>query len=98
MFFSLLAIETWMLACILFVLGAMMEYSGLLLKTKIESLRLPQKFELLEDNKQGFNGNDKVEKVAKQCEDKSYARLDIILLTLFPLLLLTFNVVYWNSY
>ena len=89
-----------MLACILFVLGAMMEYAGLLLKMKIDTLRLPQKFELLslKDDKQGFNGNNKVEKVAKQCEDKSYARLDIIFLTLFPLLFLTFNVVYWNSY
>ena len=86
-----------MLACILFVVGAMMEYAGLLLKMKIESLRLPQKFELLslKDDKQGFNGNIKV---AKQCEDKSYARLDIIFLILLPLLFLTFNVVYWNSY
>ena len=95
-FFYFLAIETWMLACILFVLGAMMEYAGLLLKMKIESLRLPQKFELLnfEDDKQGFNDNNKVEKV----EDKSYARLDIIFLILFPLLFLTFNVCYWSLY
>ena len=99
-FFSFLAIETWMLACILFVLGAMVEYAGLLLKMKILSLCLPKKFELLslEDDKQGFNGNNKVEKIAKQCEDKSYARLDIIFLTLFLLLFLTFNVVYWSSY
>ena len=89
-----------MLACILFVLGAMVEYAGLLLKMKILSLRLPKKFELLslEDDKQGFNGNNKVEKIAKQCEDKSYARLDIIFLTLFPLLFLSFNVVYWSSF
>ena len=55
-----------MLACILFVLGAMVEYAGLLLKMKILSLRLPKKFELLslEDDKQGFNGNNKVEKIA----------------------------------
>ena len=83
-----------MLACILFVLGAMMEYAGLLLKMKIESLRLPQKFELLSLEHE----KHKVEKVAKQCEDKSYARLDIKFLILFPLLFLTFNVVYWNSY
>ena len=81
-----------MLACILFVLGAMMEYAGLLLKMKIESLRLPQKFELLSLK------DDKVEKVEKQCEDKSYARVDIKFLILFPLLFLTFNMVYWNSY
>ena len=89
-----------MLACLLFFLGTMIEYAGLLLKMKIESLRLPKKFELLslEDDKQGFNGNIKVEKVAKLCEDKLYARLDIKFLILFPLLFLTFNMVYWNSY
>ena len=78
----------------------MMEYAGLLLKMKIDSLRLPKKFELLslEDDKQGFNDNNKFEKVAKHCEDKSYARLVIIFLILLPLLFLTFNVVYWNSY
>jgi len=39
---GLTAIEAWVIVCVLFVFGALIEYAGLLLKMKLEATRRPQ--------------------------------------------------------
>merc|ERR1719481_1747419 len=38
---GLTAIEAWVIVCVLFVFGALIEYAGLLLKMKLEATRRP---------------------------------------------------------
>ena len=109
-FFS--AIEAWVIVCVLFVFGALIEYAGLLLKIKIGTTRgtprLPKKSPSV--GREGgaalaLNGNLEDRKATlrgltrkKQREDMSHARLDILFLLLFPLFFLIFNVIYWVSF
>lgn len=109
---GLTAIEAWVIVCVLFVFGALIEYAGLLLKIKISTTRgtprLPKKSP--SGNREGgaglaLNGNLEDRKATirnltrkKQREDMSHARLDILFLLLFPLFFLIFNVIYWVSF
>ena len=107
------AIEAWVIVCVLFVFGALIEYAGLLLKIKIgttrgQNARVPKKSPTVgRENSLALNANGNVEdrkttlrgmSRKKQREDMSHARLDILFLLLFPLFFLIFNVIYWVSF
>ena len=108
--FSISAIEAWVIVCVLFVFGALIEYAGLLLKIKIGTTRgiprVPKKSPAIaRENSLALNGNVEDRKATirgltrkKQLEDKAHARLDILFLLLFPLFFLIFNVIYWVSF
>lgn len=98
---GLTAIEAWVIVCVLFVFGALIEYAGLLLKMKIATTRKCNSRE----SSVILNGNMPDEKKIlrgisrrRQQEDRSHARLDILFLLLFPLFFLIFNVIYWLSF
>lgn len=104
------AIEAWVIVCVLFVFGALIEYAGLLLKIKIGTTkgvpRVPKKSPSVNrENSLALNGNVEDRKATlrsltrkKQRDDMSHARLDILFLLLFPLFFLIFNVIYWVSF
>ena len=108
--FLFLAIEAWVIVCVLFVFGALIEYAGLLLKIKIGTTkgvpRVPKKSPSVNrENSLALNGNVEDRKATlrsltrkKQRDDMSHARLDILFLLLFPLFFLIFNVIYWVSF
>ena len=108
--FFISAIEAWVIVCVLFVFGALIEYAGLLLKIKIGTTRgiprVPKKTPTVNrENSLALNGNVEDRKATlrgisrkKQREDMSHARLDILFLLLFPLFFLIFNVIYWVSF
>ncbi|XP_059096027.1 glycine receptor subunit alpha-2-like [Tigriopus californicus] len=100
---GLTAIEAWVIVCVLFVFGALIEYAGLLLKMKLAATR-PCKGTSRE-NSLLLNGKMPDEKKwlrgisrRKQREDISHARLDILFLLLFPLFFLIFNLIYWLGF
>ena len=103
--------EAWVIVCVLFVFGALIEYAGLLLKIKLGVTRGPRKkagasgSTGLRENSVALNGSVEERKTTlrglarkKQREELSHARLDILFLLLFPLFFLIFNVIYWVSF
>ena len=99
---GLTAIEAWVIVCVLFVFGALIEYAGLLLKMKLATTR---KCPPSREPSMIMNGNRPDEKKIlrsisrrRQKEDMSHARLDILFLLLFPLFFLIFNLIYWLSF
>ncbi len=107
---GLTAIEAWVIVCVLFVFGALIEYAGLLLKMKLATTRRcrpPTNGQSSRENSLILNGNMAppeerriLRGISKrrQREDMSHARLDIVFLLLFPLFFLVFNLIYWFSF
>ena len=96
---GLTAIEAWVIVCVLFVFGALIEYAGLLLKMKLEASKSfkpkGQKCTLKKmDDKRAIY----ISQCKKQREETSHARLDILFLLLFPIFFLCFNLIYWLSF
>ena len=86
---GLTAIECWVIACIIFVFGALLEYTVILLKLKIRKLKCTT------------NGSTKVKNCSKIIHggnrpDK-FTKTDLIFLCLFPILFLIFNLLYWTA-
>ena len=65
--------EAWVIACIVFVFAALMEYTAILFKMKMRKLY----------------GN-------KRKKD-NYAMTDLTFLIIFPILFLSFNLLYWTA-
>ncbi|XP_040575659.1 glycine receptor subunit alpha-2 [Lepeophtheirus salmonis] len=101
---GLTAIEAWVIVCVLFVFGALIEYAGLLLKIKLGSTRVRQPSNgnegsmILNGNIDERRSNRGIMTRRRQREEMSHARLDILFLLLFPLFFLIFNVIYWLSF
>jgi len=107
---GLTAIEAWMLSCILFVFGALVEYAIILLRKQTESIK-PSHHQhvkiICKDNLKyevssvdGVNCQDllELEKPHRECCGDNYINADRFFLVAMPCLFLVFNLVYWLSY
>ena len=81
-----------MIACIIFVFGALLEYTVILLKLKLKKVRAPQ----AHHNGSVKNGQSKSERVSGRRPDR-YSHTDLVFLCLFPILFLIFNMLYWTA-
>ena len=98
---GLTAIEAWVIVCVLFVFGALIEYAGLLLKMKLEvskTIKGPKGPKCGGLKKMDDKRTMYINQCKKQREETSHARLDILFLLLFPIFFLCFNLIYWLSF
>jgi len=77
------AIKTWIIACIVFVFGALLEYSVILFMLKLEKIK--SAYTTIPKGRPKSKGNHR------------FTRLDISFFILFPILFLIFNLFYWSS-
>jgi len=81
------AIKTWVIACIIFVFGAMLEYSAILLLLKLEKMECGPYAEVF----------SRCSRRGPASKVHRFTRADMVFFCLFPLLFLVFNLIYWWS-
>merc|ERR1719400_1042689 len=94
---GLTAIEAWMLACILFVFGALIEYAAILFKKQryvSGQHRMNIKI-VCKDNFKYEVQERAVNAVSVQQLAEEYWRIDKFFLISFPILFFVFNIIYW---
>jgi len=108
---GLTAIECWVIACIIFVFGALLEYTVILLKLKLKKVRNGSKqqngsyiarTELAPECRDLVPKNGKPvtrKKSATQGSNKPdrFSRTDLVFLCVFPIMFLLFNIAYWTA-
>lgn len=104
---GLTAIEAWMLSCILFVFGALVEYAIILMRKQSEAIKPPRnnqvKIICRESFKYEVTSNPShsmldLEEPAKEFCGPNYITADRFFLVAMPLSFLVFNIIYWLSY
>merc|ERR1719192_2772847 len=102
---GLTAIEAWMLSCILFVFGALVEYAIILMRKQSEAIKPPRNNQVKIICKDSFKyevtgsaNHNMLEEPAKECCGPNYITADRFFLVAMPLSFLVFNIVYWLSY
>jgi len=98
---GLTAIEAWMLACILFVFGALIEYAAILFK-KQRYVSGQHKVNLKIVCKENFKYEVQEKSPANQAVTmqqlaEEYWRIDKFFLKLFPTCFILFNLTYWTT-
>jgi len=104
---GLTAIEAWMLSCILFVFGALVEYAIILMRKQSEAIK-PQRNHVKIICKDSYkyevshhhshqNMLDLEEPVKEGC-GPNYINADRFFLVAMPILFLIFNIIYWIGY
>jgi len=96
---GLTAIEAWMLACILFVFGALVEYAAILFK-KQRYVSGQHKVNLKIICKENYKYEVQEKSPANQAVTvqqlaEEYWRIDKFFLKAFPILFFLFNIIYW---
>jgi len=100
---GLTAIEMWMLSCILFVFGALIEYAIILFRKQTQS-RQPKAGNIKLICKDNFKYEVssahelKFEEPLKPPCGENYIKADRFFLVAMPCLFLVFNVIYWLSF
>merc|ERR1719166_299427 len=99
---GLTAIEAWMLACILFVFGALIEYAAILFK-KQRYVSGQHKVNLKIVCKENFKYEVQEKSPANQAVTmqqlaEEYWRIDKFFLKLFPTCFILFNLTYWLAF
>jgi len=99
---GLTAIEAWMLACILFVFGALVEYAAILFK-KQRYVSGQHKVNLKIICKENYKYEVQEKSPANQAVTvqqlaEEYWRIDKFFLKSFPLLFIVFNIIYWLAF
>ncbi|XP_023346796.1 glycine receptor subunit alpha-2 isoform X1 [Eurytemora carolleeae] len=99
---GLTAIEAWMLACILFVFGALIEYAAILFK-KQRYVSGQYKVNLKIVCKENFKYEVQERSPANQAITmqqlaEEYWRIDKFFLKSFPILFFIFNIIYWLAF
>lgn len=96
---GLTAIEAWMLACILFVFGALIEYAAILFrKQHYVSSQHRANMELLCKDGVQYEVQEKCPKtkvITFQQLQEEFWRIDKFFLKAFPMLFFLFNIMYW---
>ena len=93
---GLTAIECWVIACIIFVFGALLEYTVILLKLKLKKVRA-EKF-LNGSMQNGGSGSSRKKRVHGSINRPDrFSRTDLIFLCVFPVLFIVFNLCYWTA-
>ena len=106
--------EIWVVACIVFIFGALLEYAFLLLQIKISIFKLPRivkkrnkagsKKKVFAARGEGENDEEDEKKEERNKAEKAaklhalIRRADCLALILFPLCFSIFNLVYWIRY
>lgn len=90
---GLTAIECWVIACIIFVFGALLEYTVILLKLKLKKVKGER---IYNGALQNGSGRRKPRGGGVNRPDR-FSRTDLIFLCVFPVLFLLFNVFYWTA-
>jgi len=108
---GLTAIECWVIACIIFVFGALLEYTVILLKLKLKKMKSEQ-FDLDQFRKGSLTKvkgeriyNGALQNGSSRRKPRGggvnrpdrFSRTDLIFLCVFPVLFLLFNVFYWTA-
>ncbi|XP_040566993.1 glycine receptor subunit alpha-2 [Lepeophtheirus salmonis] len=99
---GLTAIEAWMLACILFVFGALIEYAAILFK-KQRHVSAQHKLNIrvvCKDNLkyEVHEQRPPPTRVSLQQLAEEYWRIDKFFLISFPILFFIFNIIYWLAF
>merc|ERR1719192_79177 len=99
---GLTAIEAWMLACILFVFGALIEYAAILFK-KQKYVSGQHKVNLKIVCKENYKYEVQEKSPANQAVTmqqlaEEYWRIDKFFLISFPILFFIFNIIYWLAF
>ncbi|XP_040566996.1 glycine receptor subunit alphaZ1 [Lepeophtheirus salmonis] len=99
---GLTAIEAWMLACILFVFGALIEYAAILFK-KQRYVSAQNKLNIRivwKDNLkyEVYEQRPPPSTLSLQHLAEEYWRIDKFFLISFPILFFIFNIIYWLSF
>ncbi|XP_023319726.1 gamma-aminobutyric acid receptor subunit rho-1 [Eurytemora carolleeae] len=99
---GLTAIEAWMLACILFVFGALIEYAAILFK-KQKYVSSQHKVNLRIVCKDNFKYEVHEKTMARHAVTmqqlaEEYWRIDKFFLISFPILFFIFNIIYWLAF
>ena len=93
---GLTAIECWVIACIIFVFGALAEYTVILLELKLKKVR-GEKF-LNGSVQNGGSGGSRKKRVHGSINRPDrFSRTDLIFLCVFPVLFILFNLCYWTA-
>lgn len=99
---GLTAIEAWMLACILFVFGALIEYAAILFKKQkyvSGQHRVNLKIVCRENYKYEVQEKSPANQaVTMQQLAEEYWRIDKFFLISFPILFFIFNIIYWLAF
>jgi len=93
---GLTAIECWVIACIIFVFGALLEYTVILLKLKLKKVR-GEKFVNGSVQNGGSGGSRKKRVHGSINRPDRFSRTDLIFLCVFPVLFIIFNLCYWTA-
>lgn len=91
---GLTAIEVWMLACILFIFGALIEYAAILFK-KQKHMSGKHKLSQAVTMQQLAEDYLRCEYIGRS---RKVSRIDKFFLISFPILFFIFNMIYWPAY
>jgi hypothetical protein len=89
---TITAISIWMITCILFVFGALTSYGGILFLHKYKTLPASS---VSSSNRSRTGCTSEMFNETVNKEVLKLKEIDSVLLGLFPLLFILFNVVYW---
>jgi len=98
---GLTAIEAWMLACILFVFGALIEYAAILFKKQryvSSQHRMNIKIVCKDNFKYEVQERAASNAISLQQLAEEYWRIDKFFLISFPILFFIFNIIYWLAF
>jgi len=95
---GLTAIECWVIACIIFVFGALLEYTVILLKLKLKRVKTETSRQVNGFSSNGSSGTvSKISKTSGPHKPDRFSQTDLIFLCVFPVLFIIFNIAYWAA-
>merc|ERR1712173_130110 len=95
---GLTAIECWVIACNIFVFGALLEYTVILLKLKLKKVKTETSRQMNGLSSNGSSGTSQgLSRSGSKHKADRFSRTDLIFLCVFPVLFIIFNIAYWAA-